>query len=183
MLAALGCDQAPEEPAPASSVPTVSSAPQLIWQAPPTWNVERTAEHGEYRAKYQIPSAGNAKHEAEVLVRYLGRGSKADVTTAIDELLSDFEGPGSMNPTRESFEVGSMKVTMLEVGATYKFPMGPRIGPKKKAPAQVIKDNWRAIAYGVKTTDRGSWFFRMVGPNDAVVAARSSFRAMIEGLK
>jgi hypothetical protein len=76
-----------------------------------------------------------------------------------------------------------MQVAMLEVGATYKFPVGPRIGPKNKAPATVLKEHWRAIAYGVKTKDRGNWLLRMVGPDDTVAAARSSFRSMVEALK
>jgi hypothetical protein len=183
LVVSSGCDRAAEEPEPDTKARAVSSAPQLIWQAPPAWNVERTAERGEYRAKYKIPTAGDSKHEAEVLISYLGKGKSADVAGALTDLLGEFEGPGSSNPTRETFQVGDLEVSMLEVGATYKFPMGPRMGPKKKAPATVIKANWRGIIYGVSSKERGHWLFQMVGPNDTVVAARSSFRAMIEGLR
>lgn len=180
LLAMTGCESAPAEPTPSRPKPVQERAPSLEWTAPPTWNVERTAESGEYRAKYSIPTSGDAKHPAELLVSRIGN---ADVEERLEALLADFEGPGKEAAKREELTVGELTVSVLEVGATYKFPMGPPIGPNKKAPAHVIKDNWRAIGAGVKTKDRGNWFFRLVGPSDTVEGARSAFMAMLNGLK
>lgn len=178
-----GCENAPEEPTSNQPVAAPKTAKPLVWTPPPTWNVERTADKGEYRAKYTIPTAGDAKHPAELLVTYLGTGTQADVDAKLTGLLAEFEGEGVKNAKREELKVGDFTVKIMEVGATYKFPMGPPMGPNKKRAAHVIKENWRAIGAGVETSDRGNWFFRFVGPNDTVEGARSAFMAMMRGLE
>jgi hypothetical protein len=35
----------------------------------------------------------------------------------------------------------------------------------------------------VKTKGRGNWFFRLVGPNETVIASKSAFRTMLESVK
>jgi len=68
-LFATGCERAPAEPtasdAGARPVPT---AQPLTWTAPPTWDIERAADRGLYRAKYTVPKAGDAKLNSEVMV-------------------------------------------------------------------------------------------------------------------
>jgi hypothetical protein len=178
------CEDKLDEPAPSPRRSTLQQSAKpiktLTWTPPPTWNVERTAQRGEYRAKYSIPTAGDAKHPAELLVSKIG---SASVDEKLSALLAEFEGEGVKKATREEMKVGDYTVKILEVGATYKFPMGPPMGPKGKRAAHVIKENWRALAAGVETNDRGNWFFRLVGPNDTVEGARSAFIAMMKGLK
>ncbi len=182
--AALGCQQAPPEPDRSTSrgrVTTTSRA--LSWTIPPTWTVQRLAKRGEYRAKYEVPPQGNGKHPAELLVSHLGRGSNADVSKKLAELAAQFEGAVAKSPKREQLKVGNFTVEWLNIGGTYKFPMGPPMGRRKRHAAHVLKDNWRGLAAGVRTPKRGNWFFRMVGPEDTVQAARSAFRNMIENVK
>jgi hypothetical protein len=179
---AAACEERKIEPTSSRPVQTVKPAKTLEWTPPPTWNVERTAKSGEYRAKYTIPTTGDSKHPAELLVSKLGTGKKADVDAKLDALLAEFEGEGVKAAQRKELQVGDFVVKVLEVGATYKFPMGP-VGPNQKRAAHVIKDNWRAIGAGVETKDRGNWFFRFVGPNDTVEGSRSAFMAMLENLR
>jgi hypothetical protein len=35
----------------------------------------------------------------------------------------------------------------------------------------------------VRTKDRGNWFFKLVGPDETVQAARSAFRRMVESAR
>ncbi len=180
----VACENTPEEPIPSARVPnTVRSAKTLHWTVPPTWNVERTAKKGEYRGKYTIPTTGDAKHPAELLVSKLGTGKKADIDAKLNALLAEFEGDGVKQAQRSELRVGTYVVKILEVGATYKFPMGPPMGPNQRHAAHAIKDHWRAIGAGVETSDRGNWFFRFVGPNDTVEGSRSAFMTMLENLK
>ena len=79
--------------------------------------------------------------------------------------------------------VREFQIRIVEIGATYRFPMGPAAGPNKKHAAHVIKEGWRGIAAGVVTPDRGNWFFRLVGPNDSVAATRSAFITLLESLQ
>lgn len=183
LMALLGaCESAPAEPTRASA-PAPEKAKGLRWTVPPTWNIDRTASSGLYRAKYSIPSSGDAKLPAELLVQHLGTGKSADAQAKLSEFLSDWEGPGVAAAKRETLSAGQLEIATVEVAATYKMAMGPQVGPQKKAAAQVIKDNYRGIAGAVKTPDRGTWFFRLVGPSDTVEASRSAFLTMLEGLE
>ena len=184
LLIPSACEKTPAEPMATDAGALPQRGPQpLTWTAPPTWNVERVAKHGLYRAKYTVPTAGDAKLTAEVLVSKIDAEEKGNLPMTIAKFLRLFEGPDSQNPKREEFQVGTFNVTWVEIAGTYRFPMGPPLGPQKQAAAHMLKKGWRDIAAGVKTKSRGSWFFRLVGPDDSVAAARSSFRPMIENLK
>lgn len=181
--AAVGCEDAAPEPTSTPHVATTKSAKTLVWKAPPTWNVERTADKGEYRAKYTIPTTGDSKHPAELLVSKLGGGKQGDIDAKLAAVLTEFEGEGVKNAQRKELTVGDYQVKVLDVGGTYKFPMGPPVGPNQRRAAHVIKENWRALVAGVETKDRGDWFFRLVGPNDTVEGSRSAFMSMLENLE
>jgi hypothetical protein len=176
------CSRAPAEPE-GGAAPSATPRAELRWEVPPTWALERDAARGPYRAKYKIPPQGGDKLEAELLVSWLGRGSKADVGQKLDEFLGDFEGPGVAEARRDTFRTGDIEIHTLEVAATYKAPMGPVVGPKKKSPAQVIREGWRGLGAGVRAGESGHWFFRMVGPDGTMQATRPAFRAMLDGLK
>ena len=79
--------------------------------------------------------------------------------------------------------VGSFKVETVEVKGTYKIDLGPKLGPGKRPPAQMVRENYRLVGAVVKTPDRGNWFFKMVGPDESVLAAKSAFRAMLESVR
>jgi hypothetical protein len=178
LLLLLGCETTPEEPPPRAT-PPASTAATLEWTAPPAWPAEKTAKTGEYRAKYNIPTQGDAKHPAVLLVQRFP-GSKVAAAER-DYLLALFEktdGPKTTNKT-----VGTFEIELVEISGTYKFPMGPPMGKKRKHSAHVIKDDWRALTATINTKKKGYWFFRMVGPNDTIEGARSAFHAMVEGAK
>ena len=185
ILAIAGCNDTPAEPdsTPKQATPTPKAA-ALVWKAPATWTIERTAESGQYRGKYQIPKVADDKHDAELLVSHLGRGSDAKPDKDLADFQQLFESyDAEKDVQRETFKVGAIEVQLLEIAGTYKFPMGPAMGKQKRHTAHVIKKGWRGIAAGVSTPKRGHWFFRMVGPSDTMQAARSPFRAMLEGLE
>jgi hypothetical protein len=177
----MGCNQRAPEPEP-SPVRTAAApdAASLRWEAPASWALEKSAEKGLYRAKYTVPAQGDAPNPAEVLVTRVGKGAASELDAPLDELRSDFEGPEAAKAARRERTVRGFELRELEVAGSYKFPMGPRV--KKRAIAQVIKENWRGIGVGVRAPDGDLWFFRLVGPDDAVEAARSPFLAMLETL-
>jgi hypothetical protein len=176
----LGCEQAPAEPTRAASAKPRVRKERLVWNVPPGWNVERTADSGMYRGKYSIPTSGDAKHPAEILVWTVGNDK--DLVEAVTDLVGGFEGK-DVQAAEDTLTAGTMTVNVTEVAGRYKFPVGPPMGKKKKHAAHVIKDDWRAIVATVKVPKRGRWVFRLVGPSDTVMSARSAFRAMLEGLK
>jgi hypothetical protein len=177
------CNSAPPEPTNDSpSARPAQTAKTLEWTPPPTWNVDRTADRGTYRAKYTIPTQGDSKNPGELLVRHLGSGAKADPAPEIASFLGEWEGSGKDDVKREKLTVGDMEVELAEIAATYRYPMGPPVGPMKKVAAHVIKEGWRGIVAAVRTKDRGNWIFTLIGPTDTVEGARGAFRTMLEGM-
>jgi hypothetical protein len=179
-LALGACRDAPDEP-PAPPQTTAPPSPTLRWTVPPTWTLDKSAESGENRAKYKIPPQGEAKHDAELLVRRIGPGTQAKIDEQLDLFLKDFEGPGVSSARRETVTSGAITSHVLELEATYKFPMGPRV--KGRPAATMIKEGWAGIAAGVMTPDSGNWMFTLVGPEDAVRAARSDLRNLLASLE
>jgi hypothetical protein len=182
LIACASCSRrSPEPEGHAPKQAERSEEPSLAWRAPASWTLEKSAEKGLYRAKYIVPAQGNAPNPAEVLVTRLGRGDAAGLSAPLDELQKDFEGEASRSPVRREREARGFALRELEIAGTYKFPMGPKVG--KRPVAQVMKEGWRAIGVGVRAPNGELWFFRLVGPDDAVQAARSPFLAMLEGLE
>ncbi len=187
LLLCPACEDTPAEPAPVRSTAKARGVDDkkrpLEWSVPPTWTTARTALKGEYRGKYQIPTSGDAKHQPEMLVTYLGKGKDADPIARVARFRDAFEGPNVATAQVETIHVGELTVRVLELAATYKFPIGPPMGKKKKSAAMVLKKNWRGLGAAVTTPKRGNWFFQLVGPDDAVAAARDDFRTMLKGLR
>ena len=193
VVAALGCNRSPAEPFPAAStsaaVPatsaTVTEEPGpkgLEWISPPGWTIDKAVDSGDSRSKYTIAPVGNDTTPAEMQVRFLGRGPKADFYAELRDWMAEFDGNVAADARRQEFEVGDIHVRTVEVTGTYKQPMGPPIGPKKKAPAYVIKQGWRSIMAAASAGNRGVWLFRLIGPDDTVQAARSGMDRMLRSV-
>lgn len=176
-----GCERAPAEPEPHVREAPAPTRHPLSWTAAPTWTVEHTSNRGSLRGRYSIPASGAAKSAAELLVMVLDKGGASELEAKLAELQSQFEGAHQIK--RETLKVGDLEVQLLEVAGTYRMPMGPAMGKAKKHAAHVLKSEWRALAAGVNTPDRGTWMFRLLGPNDSVEAARGAFRAMVEDIR
>ncbi len=181
-LVPTGCDNAPPEPA-SRKTKAPPPPPALDFTAPPTWTLDKTGSQGTYRAKYTIPTAGDAKHPATLLVQNLGRGPKA-AEDALDQLARDFEGPKSDDGSarqpdikRATLDDATHPTSTLEVRGTYRFPLGPR--RNGRAAAEVLKENWVALAAVVTAPDGTRWLFRVVGPADTVDGAHSAFDSMV----
>lgn len=187
-LLVAACNRSPAEPEPTpATIAPADTAEQeertLEWTLPPGWSTERTAPRGTYRAKVRVPPVGDDKHSAELLISHLGRGPQADLDEAFARWFREFDGDVAAQARTRSFEVGAIRVRVAEVAGTYKVPMGPPVGPGGKHAAHVIRKDWRGICAGVLTTDRGSWFLRLVGPDETVQSARSGMDSLLQSLR
>ena len=175
------CSRRAPEPEPSPERSAAAALPaSLTWVPPAYWSLQKSAEKGLYRAKYTVPAQGNAANPAEVLVTRIGNGDASELDASLAELERDFDGPRAGTPARRVRQVRGFELRELELAGTYKFPMGPRV--KQRAVAQVMQERWRAIGVGVRTPSGELWFFRLVGPDDAVQAARSPFLVMLEAV-
>lgn len=180
------CNRAPAEPE-GTAAPAETSSPAvapLQFDVPGTWTLVTEGQRsGSTKAHYKIPKAGNDKEEAEMTVLFYGTGSRGDVEKRFTEWFGEFDGNVGETAKRENFEVRGMKVELADTSGTFKIALGPKVGPNKKSAMQMVKQDFRLIAAVVKTPDRGNWFFKLVGPNETVQAAKSTFRTLLESAR
>lgn len=184
-VALAGCAKAPAEPdrSSASAPPPAPAVPPLQWDAPGSWTKVPTPPGGAKKASYKIDKVGNDKEEAEMDVFFFGTGSKGDPDPNFKEWLGQFDGDGVKNAKRESLDIKGFKVDTVELSGTYKIALTPPAPGRRQPPVQMVKNSYRLYGAVVKTAGRGNWFFKIVGPDETVQAARSAFRAMLETIR
>jgi hypothetical protein len=184
LLALPACNKAPAEPEahPSSSSDSAPAVAPLIWDAPPAW-AKLEVSGGPKKAAYQVAMAGDDKEEAEAQVLFFGTGAKGDPAANFKEWFDQFDGNVGAGASREAFAAHQLQVETVEVSGTYKIPLTRPPRGRKAAPVQMVKNKWRLYGAVVRTPDRGNWFFKLVGPDETVQAAKSAFRAMVESAR
>jgi hypothetical protein len=190
LLAATACNKAPAEldGTPASSSVAVAAVAPLQWDAPGAWaKLDLPSRPGGKKAVYRAAKAADDTDEGECFVAFYGTGAKGDPAAVFKEWFDQFDGNVGATAARESFAVaaggGALQVETVEASGTFKIALTPTPRGKKAAPVQMVKAKWRLYGAVVKTPDRGNWFFKLVGPEDTVQAARSAFRAMLQSAR
>jgi hypothetical protein len=184
LLALPACNKAPAEPEgrPASSSDQSPAVAPLLWDAPAAWT-KLDVSGGPKKAAYQVTKAGDDKEEAQVEVLFFGTGAKGDPVANFKEWFDQFDGNVGATAARETFAVHALKAETVEVSGTYKIALTRPPRGRKAAPVQMVKNKWRLYGAVVRTPDRGNWFFKLVGPDETVQAARSAFRTMVESTR
>jgi hypothetical protein len=185
-VALAACSKQPAEIAPeakASSEAVPAIAP-LLWDAPSLFTRVDPPKNGPRKAAYKVDKAGADKEETTVDVLFFGTGAKGDVEANFKEWFAQFDGDLGATATREKLRVGELEVEVVDTKpSTFKVPLTPPVGPKKQPPVQMVKSGFRLHGAAVRTKDRGTWFFRMIGPDETVQAARPAFRKMLESVR
>ncbi len=182
-LAALAaCAKAPAEPdAPASSTspaPAPAVAP-LVWEVPGAWARLDVPASGAEKASYRVEGA----KDAEVHVYFYGTGARGDPARVFKEWFGQFDGDVGAQAARDALRAGSLDVETVEVRGTYKIALTPTPRGRKEAPVSMVRKDHRLCGAVIRTPDRGNWFFKLTGPDDAVQAARPAFRRMLESAR
>jgi len=180
-LSIAGCSKSPAEPDPPSSAAAPPpSVPPVRYTTPAAWTAVDTPRGGPKKAEYKVVTAGNDKEEATLEVFFYGTGAEGDPEKRFKEWFGQFDGDVGATAKRDKLSAGALQIETVEVSGTYKIPLGPAVGPKKRTQMQMVKDDFRLVGAVVRTPDRGNWFFKMSGPNETVQAARDAFRTMLE---
>ena len=180
LILAAACSRAPSEPEPEAKTTAPSTGVKALSFAPPgTWNQVDSSTSGEKRATYKVPKVGGDKEDAELTVWFYGTGSGGDAAPHVDEWLRFFQGDPQKDSRRETVTVDGRTIDFAETAGKYKMPVGPPIGPNKKTPMQIVKEDFRMLVGVVHTAEQGNWFFRVIGPNDTVESARDAFQTMV----
>lgn len=111
------------------------------------------------------------------------KGSTDPAEVQFERWFSEFDGKLGPSARREQIEVGQISVRLVEVLGTYRMSVGPALGARGRHAVQIVKKGWRLLGAAAVTPDRGNWYFRLVGPDDTVQAARSAFVRLLESLR
>jgi len=145
------------------------------WQAQPPSNAMR-------KAQYVLPRATGDGEDGELIVFYFGAGEGGSVQANLQRWRAMFQAPdGQALPedagSHEEFDVGGLKVSVLDVTGRYApSPMMPG------APARAPADNHRMIA-AVVTTAQGPYFFKATGPAATMERHADAIRASLRTVR
>jgi hypothetical protein len=152
-----------------SSLPPARNEPAaLLWTAPAAWQVipNRSAIR---LATYRAPSASKQGLGAELTVTRAGGTTDEN----LERWVGQFDNAGQ--DVRKQRTVAGLRVTTLDVSGTYDGGMSSTAG-------EAALTGWSLLGAVVETSGP-FYFFKMVGPADAVLAARPAFEALIESVR
>lgn len=138
------------------------------WQAQPPASSFRLAQ-------FMVPAAAGAA-AGETVVFHFGAGQGGSAAANIARWASQFAGADGRPavPKGESFNVGGLRATLVELSGSYARGVGGVSGAPK--PNQML------IAAIVEAPE-GNLIFQLHGDRATVEANRAAFMAMIKGLR
>lgn len=158
-------------PTPAASATAVSAASEkeIAWDAPSAWT-SAPNPNPMRKATYKIPKAAGDTEDAELTVSSAGGG----VDRNVERWASQF---GGAKPKTEARTVHDLKVTIVEIKGTFAGGGGPMMG----GAAATSKEKQMLLGAVVDSGDT-QHFFKMVGPEKTVTAARKDFEKLVSSL-
>ncbi len=165
-------------PAPAEA----PADPTVTWDDPSGWQ-RVTPSSPMRRAQYRIPHTGADTQDAELTVITFGPGQGGNTEANLDRWYGQVTQPDGRDTraiaVRREITVGSITVTITEVPGRIGGGGG---GAMPGAPAGPTFEHGRLLAAIAQVGD-GPWFFKMLGPDATVAAARPAFEAMLRSLR
>lgn len=177
LMALVGCSEPKSSPTPTATTPTATPTAHtpvqivsgnLLWDAPADWS---KVDHPSpmRKATYKIPRAGDDTEDGEMTVTQVGGDLESNI--------SRWSGQFSEKPTpaRNEISQAGLKITVVEMSGTYQgmaMPGSPQTGPKT---------GYALLAAIVEGEGLGTpYFFKLVGPDKTVAAARASFDTFVQ---
>jgi len=150
----------------------------ITWSVPADWKV---APQKPMRIQTYIvgPSSGDTD-SAECAVFFFGSESGGSKEANIQRWCGQFEQPDGSDSFKKASisekESGSLNITTIELGGTYKVAAGPMMAVKE------TKNGYR-LAGAIVEGPGGLVFFKMTGPEKTVMAAQDAFSRMLSSAK
>lgn len=141
-----------QQPDPSASA--AASAPkEIAWDAPASWTAG-TNTSAIRKATYRIPAAGGDSDDTQLTVTTAG----GTVDANIERWKGQFKYP---DLKRSNMEAHGVKITFVEIRGTYLEGTDPKTG--------------RVLLGAIAETQPDLTFFKMVGPEKTVDAAKTDF--------
>jgi hypothetical protein len=172
LLGATAAGQAEDPPKKDAEKTQKVAVSGVEFEVPATWKSQPPAS-AMRKAQLRFGPVDGDKEPAE-LVLFVFPGGAGGVEANIERWRMQFTDDAGDNPKVESTKVKgkNLEVTRVEIAGTFKDPFaggGPR-------------SNYRL--YGaIATTDDSGYFFKMIGPEKTMKAARAAFDQMLITIK
>lgn len=136
---------------------------------PVTWKQQPPANKLRL-AQFEVPAHGDDKEAAEISAFNFGGGN------TVEDNVERWKGQFLPAQRQFSMEQGKIKLgdyVLVELAGTYKKPTGPPF-QRRTTPMPGAK-----MLVTMISTEQGTYFIKLVGPNDTVTAAAADFRKSI----
>ena len=162
----------------ALAAPVRTQAAGLRFSIPSEW-VRVPAPSDMRAAQFRVPKSGSDAEDAEAVLFFFGEGKGGGAQDNLDRWYGQMTQPDG-KPSKDVGTVtiktvNSLKVTALDLPGTYKGMPAP-------GTAATTQPGYRLLA-AVVEGEGGPWFFRIVGPDATVKAAKPAFDAFIESVE
>jgi hypothetical protein len=160
---------------------TVVEIDGLKSAVPADWKHEEVSS--QFRVyHFRIPHAADDKTDAELIIFFFGPGGGGPADANVKRWKGMFIPPEGKKiddvAKVETFKVGDVKVTYLDVEGTYKFKERP-FDPSAK---EELRTDYRLLGV-VFESPKGPYFFRLVGPAKTVTQHKKAFEDWVGGFK
>jgi len=158
--------------------PVRTQAAGLRFSHPSEW-VRVPAPSDMRAAQFRVPKVGTDTEDAEAVLFFFGPGKGGGTQENLERWYGQMTQPDG-KPSKDAGvvtikTVKGLKITTLDLPGTYKGMPAPG------APA-TSKSGYRLLAAAIEG-EGGPWFFRVVGADATVKAAKPAFEAMLESLE
>ena len=158
--------------------PVRTQAAGLRFTIPGEW-VRVPAPSDMRAAQFRVPKAAGDAEDAEAVLFFFGEGKGGGTDDNLERWYGQMTQPDG-KPSKDAGTVtiktvNGVKVTALDLPGTYKGMPAPG------APA-ATKSGYRLLAAVIEGKG-GPWFFRVVGPDATVKAAKPGFDAMLTSVE
>jgi len=160
--------------APMNAHPTDPAAPgagEIAWDVPAGWETAPNPS-AMRKATYKIKRAEGDPEDGDLSVTQVG----GSVEQNVQRWVGQFDLKPGEEAKRTQRTVGDLKVTVVELGGTFKSGM-PGMGPATP------KDKWALLGAIVETPTGMPWFFKLTGPEKTVTGARADFDKLVDSFR
>ena len=132
--------------------------------------------------QFRIPHVAEDKTDAELIIFFFGPGGGGSADANVKRWKGTFVPPEDKKiddvAKVETFKVGDVQVTYLDVQGTYKFKERP-FDPASK---EELRPDHRLLGV-VFESPQGPYFFRLVGPAKTVSQNKKAFEDWLKAFK
>lgn len=147
----------------------------LSFEAPTAWQASPPRNNLIEREFSVQPPDGSAGSAARLTVMAAGGSVDANIARWVGQFRDTEGGADRSGADVERIEQNGVKFTLVDIAGTYLD--GRPFGPKTP------REGYRMLAAIAQTADEGNYFFKLVGPTEAVSPAKESFREMVLSLQ